>query len=96
MCTLFSAQNLPTSDPVTTALLNAAAKGSQSVVQHLVKRFANVKDKVGMEVITDSGEIWGLNGNGKGKWGVGWKSTACMVFGMECWINWKYIGMRIS
>lgn len=46
---LFSMQSLPTSDPVTTTMLQAAAKGSQAVVQILVKQFVNVEDKVGMK-----------------------------------------------
>ena len=46
----FSTQSLPTSDPVTTAMLKAAANGSHSVVQRLVKQFVNVEDKVGMEI----------------------------------------------
>ena len=39
-----------TTDPVTMALLQASAKGSQSVVQRLVMRFVNVEDKVGFTV----------------------------------------------
>ena len=47
-CSFYSTQSLSTSNSVTATMLQAASKGSQSVVQHLVKRFVNVEDKVGM------------------------------------------------
>ena len=44
MC--FSTQNLSISDPVKNRMLQAASMGSLPMVQHLVKQFLNVEDKV--------------------------------------------------
>lgn len=72
----FSTQTLLNSDPVTT-ILQAAAKGSQVVVQLLAKQLVNVEDKVCIMITEKQQTARDENGNiilcsiGKGKKGLG-------------------------